>query len=187
MKKFIRPIIALIVIALSLLAAYGVLWTIPKPVKADSESFSAMRVAGNFSSIDSTGSFLANRLVEAGGVQMQLDSNGKRGIAFDFPAKDSAAPRLLLAARNRADASIEAEILTQALRYRDLWNQGLRLFLQNDSTELADNPVFENVGLAICIDAGVSRGAALLYRTSNGNDSIMSARMTGRQQCVSLA
>jgi hypothetical protein len=173
MKKFIRPIIALIVIVLSFLVSYGVLWTIPKPVKADSESFSAMRVAGNFSSIDSTGSFLANRLVEAGGIPMQLDSNGKRGIAFDFPAKDSAAPRLLLAARSRADASIEAEILTQALRYRDLWNQGLRLFLQNDSTELADNPVFENVGLAICIDAGASRGAALLYRTSSGNDSIM--------------
>ena len=173
MKKIIRPIIALIVIVLSFLAAYGVLWTLPKPVKADSESFSAMRVEGNFAAFDSTGSFLVSRLAEAGGIPMQLDSTGKRGIAFDFPAKDSTAPRLLLAVRNRADASIEAELLTHALRYRDLWAQGVRFFLQNDSTELTDNPVFENVGLVICIDAGASRGAALLYRTSSGNDSIM--------------
>ena len=173
MKKYIRPLIALIVIVLSFLAAYGVIWTLPKPKDAKSESFSAERVAGNFAAIDSTSSFLASRLAEAGGMPMMLDSTGKRGIAFDFASKDSSAARLLLIARGRTDASIEAELLTQALRYRDLWNQGVRFFIYSDSTDLADNPVFENVGLAICIDAGNPGGFADLYRTSRGNDSIM--------------
>lgn len=74
------------------------------------------------------------------------------------------------------------EIVRGALKYRNDWNQGLKvLFTDAEEHELdgirlaleRQNNIFDNVGLVINIEARGVKGPALLFETSEGNSKLM--------------
>ncbi|MCI2082340.1 MAG: hypothetical protein LKJ93_04040 [Bacteroidales bacterium] len=175
MNKYLRPIIALVIILLSFLVSFG-LWNTPKVLPADSDGFSAVRVKNGLITSDSLLFLYGKRLSDLGGVPLYNDSTGEgaSGCAFDFPVNDSsiATTRLLLVSRGDGyGASVELEALLNALKFRDAWKQGVRVLMLTESNGLDDsiyNSVYENVGLAIYLDAKSPSGSAMLYRTSGG-------------------
>lgn len=78
--------------------------------------------------------------------------------------------------------SVILETLNQVLRFRDRWNQGVKV-LFTDAEEVGmmgmkaiwenDREVFDNVGLMINIEARGPWGPALLFETCPGNEKVM--------------
>ena len=74
------------------------------------------------------------------------------------------------------------ELTRKALDYSGEWNQGLKiLFTDSEERNLdgvrcaleRDNAIFDNVGLAINVEARGVKGPALLFETSEGNAALM--------------
>ena len=68
------------------------------------------------------------------------------------------------------------------LQYAEGWNQGLKiLFTDSEERNLdgircaleRDNALFDNVGLAVNVEARGVKGPALLFETSSGNAALM--------------